>query len=138
MSCDSCMLVLLIDAGICCLIHYINARTRNPPPPYTRFSLSLPPSPTSILPLPRPPSLLPLVLFLPPPPPSHPSHKLRILTILYFVTGRVPFIKAGAFVVAELDPIVAFVANKVSRAKAVTYGHTLQGMMIKVKRYCVT
>lgn len=24
-----------------------------------------------------------------------------------------PFIKAGAFVVAELDPIVAFVANKV-------------------------
>ncbi|XP_042871433.1 metaxin-2-like isoform X2 [Penaeus japonicus] len=27
-------------------------------------------------------------------------------------SGRVPFIKAGAFVVAELDPIVAFVANK--------------------------
>ncbi|MPC17173.1 Metaxin-2 [Portunus trituberculatus] len=26
--------------------------------------------------------------------------------------SRVPFIKAGAFVVAELDPIVAFVANK--------------------------
>ncbi|XP_064083343.1 metaxin-2-like [Macrobrachium nipponense] len=27
-------------------------------------------------------------------------------------SGRVPFIKAGAFVVAELDPIVAFVSNK--------------------------
>ncbi|XP_076036792.1 metaxin-2-like [Oratosquilla oratoria] len=27
-------------------------------------------------------------------------------------SGKVPFIKAGAFVVAELDPIVAFVANK--------------------------
>lgn len=27
-------------------------------------------------------------------------------------SGKVPFIKSGAFVVAELDPIVAFVANK--------------------------
>jgi metaxin len=30
-----------------------------------------------------------------------------------FVSGRVPFIKCGAFVVAELDPIISFVNNKV-------------------------
>ena len=29
-------------------------------------------------------------------------------------SGRLPFIKAGAFVIAEMDPIVAFVNNKVS------------------------
>jgi hypothetical protein len=28
-------------------------------------------------------------------------------------SGKVPFIKAGAFVVSEMDPIVAFVNTKV-------------------------
>ena len=30
-------------------------------------------------------------------------------------SGRLPFIKAGALVIAEMDPIVAFVNNKVSK-----------------------
>jgi hypothetical protein len=29
--------------------------------------------------------------------------------------GRVPFIKCGAFVVAELDPIISFVNHKVNK-----------------------
>ena len=29
-------------------------------------------------------------------------------------SGKVPFVKAGKFVVAEMDPIVAFVNSKVS------------------------
>jgi metaxin len=28
-------------------------------------------------------------------------------------SGKLPFIKCGAFVVADLDPVVSFVANKV-------------------------
>jgi hypothetical protein len=31
------------------------------------------------------------------------------------VVGRVPFIRCGAFVIAELDPIISFVNNKVSK-----------------------
>lgn len=29
-------------------------------------------------------------------------------------SGKLPFIKCGAFVVADLDPIVSFVSNKVN------------------------
>jgi hypothetical protein len=32
----------------------------------------------------------------------------------FFVLGRVPFIKCGAFLIAELDPIISFVNNKVN------------------------
>lgn len=31
------------------------------------------------------------------------------------VLGRVPFIKCGAFLIAELDPIISFVNNKVKK-----------------------
>jgi hypothetical protein len=34
------------------------------------------------------------------------------------VPGRVPFIKCGAFVVAELDPIISFVNHKVNKVRA--------------------
>jgi hypothetical protein len=31
------------------------------------------------------------------------------------VVGRVPFIKCGAFIIAELDPIISFVNHKVNK-----------------------
>jgi hypothetical protein len=34
--------------------------------------------------------------------------------VVVFVLGRVPFIKCGAFLIAELDPIISFVNNKVN------------------------
>lgn len=40
--------------------------------------------------------------------------KCRIHICFIIFTGKVPFIQCGAFVVAELEPIVSFVASKVS------------------------
>ena len=36
-------------------------------------------------------------------------------------SGKVPFIKAGKFVVAEMDPIVAFVNSKASACSVLCY-----------------
>ena len=49
-------------------------------------------------------------------------------------SGKVPFIKAGKFVVAEMDPIVAFVNSKV-RTRSVIY---IQNAYCLCKRpFCV-
>ena len=36
-------------------------------------------------------------------------------------SGKVPFVKAGKFVVAEMDPIVAFVNSKVSTRSVILH-----------------
>ena len=38
-------------------------------------------------------------------------------------SGKLPFIKCGAFVVADLDPVVSFVANKVFSIFSLLFFH---------------
>ena len=40
---------------------------------------------------------------------------LTITNIWYFLLGKVPFVRANNFVIAELDPIIGFINTKVNK-----------------------
>ena len=40
---------------------------------------------------------------------------LTITNLWYFLLGKVPFVRANNFVIAELDPIIGFINTKVNK-----------------------